>query len=107
MIFLVKMFIKFLSNTSQKLCFCWNTFINYFIGEGLNKGILKINQIAEIKDNKEQAYFVQIYGKKTIVYFEENVVQIMEKVESKKKAITKSEKENNFERQNNDEVIKK
>ena len=99
---------KFITNFSQKICFCYNTFIYHFTNDGLNKGILKISQISLIKENKEQAFIIPLYGKRALSNFDENVVQILERFESKKKfTFCRENNNNNNERQNNDEVIKK
>ena len=89
------------------MCYCYNTFVYHFISDGLNKGIIKISQISVGKESKDHAFLIPLYSKKAIDFYEETVVQILEKVESKKKSYFKSEKDNNFERQNNDEANKK
>lgn len=103
------MFFKFIAQLSHKLCFCYNNFIHHFTYDGLNKGILKISQISTQNPNKErdQAYIIPLYSTKALINFDENLVIIMERSESKKKTNFNPEKDNNYEKQNNDEVIKK
>lgn len=101
------MLLKFISKFSENLCYCYNVFINHFVNDGINKGILKIGQISILRENKELPYIVQITKKKCLYYFDENVIEIMDKVESKKKTVSNTEKDNKNEGNNNDQVIKK
>jgi len=99
-----------LSNFSQKLCFCYNYFIYHYANDGLNKNVLKINQISSGKIVKDQAYMILLNSRKVLNYFEENLTLIIERSQlNKKSSLDQDNKNNNnYERQNNIEsVIKK
>lgn len=89
------------------MTFCYNTFITHYAIDGLNKGNLKALQVTAPKENKEQPNIIPIYGKKILHFFDDTVLQILERVESKKAAILNPEKDKIFERKHTDEVIKK
>ena len=105
--FLVIFFFKYVSNISQRMCFCYNTFINHYANDGLNKGVLKITKISIENENNDQTFIIPLYSSKLLTHFDEIVFDIMAKSESKKKSVYNLVKDNNNERQNNDEVIKK
>jgi len=59
------------------------------------------------KDNKESAYIISLKSKKANYYMEETILNIFEKHEIKKNLKTNTEKDNNFERKNNENIVKK
>lgn len=101
------MFLKFITKFSQNCCYCYNTFLNHYINDGINRGNLKIAQLCAVREVKDQPYIIELYKKKALYYFDEKVLEIMARVELKKKAVFSGEKEHKNEGQINDQVIKK
>jgi len=89
------------------MCYCHNYFTNNLLLEALNKGAIKINNFSIGKDNKDQAYLIPINSKKALNFYEETIINILEKNDLKKRHTLKTEKDNNFERQNGDDNMKK
>lgn len=56
---------------------------------------------------KDQANIIPINSKKAINFYEDFVLNLFEKFETKKKIVTKTDKDNIFERQNNEEIKNK
>jgi hypothetical protein len=75
--------------------------------EALNKGAIKISNFSILKENKDQAFIIPINSKKSLSFIEETIINLLVKNEIKKKLTQKADKDNNNERQNGEDNIKK
>ena len=89
------------------MCFCYNFYSNNMLLEALNKGAIKISNFSILKENKDQAFIIPINSKKSLSFIEETIINLLVKNEIKKKLTQKADKDNNNERQNGEDNIKK